>query len=102
MTALTRHALPLLVLLLSIAACATIPPPPYAGPMPGGPCNAASVAWAVGHAPTPDVVERARIESGSAVVRVIAPGQAVTQDFRTDRLNISTNERGAIVGLTCG
>ena len=96
-----RIALPLFVLLLSVAACDTIPPP-SAGPMPGGGCNAAAIAWAVGRAPTPDVVERARVESGSAVVRVIAPGQPVTQDFRADRLTISTNERGAITGLACG
>ena len=96
-----RIALPLFVLLLSIGACTTMPPP-SAGPMPGGACSAAAVAWAVGRAPTPDVVERARVESGSAVVRVIAPGQSVTQDFRADRLTISTNERGAITGLACG
>lgn len=97
-----RIVLPLFVLLLSVVACATIPPPPSAGPMPGGACNAAAVAWAVGRAPTPDLVERARMESGSAMVRVIAPGQMVTQEFRADRLTIRTNERGAITGLACG
>ena len=97
-----RIALPLFVLLLSVAACAAMPPPPYAGPVPGGICNAGAVAWAVGRAPTPDVVERARVESGSALVRVIASGEIVTQEFRADRLTIRTNERGAITGLACG
>lgn len=97
-----RIALPLFVLLLSVAACATMPPPPYAGPAPGGVCNAGAVAWAVGRAPTPDVVERARLESGSTLVRVIAPGEMVTQEFHADRLSIRTNERGAITGLACG
>lgn len=96
-----RIALPLFVLLLSVAACATLPPPPFAGPMPGA-CNAAAVAWAASRVPTADVVERARVESGSAVARVIAPGQMVTQEFRADRLTIRINERGAITGLACG
>ena len=97
-----RIALPLFVLLLSVAGCATMPPPPYAGPAPGGACNAAAVAWAIGRAPTPDVVERARVESGSALVRVVAPGEMVTQEFRAERLTIRTNERGAIIALACG
>lgn len=96
-----RTALPLFVLLLSVAACATIPPP-YAGPAPGGVCNAAAVGWAIGRAPTPDVVERARVESGSALVRVVAHGEMVTQEFRAERLTIRTNERGAITALACG
>lgn len=98
---MTRIGLPLFVLLLSMVACSTIPPP-YAGPGPQGLCHAEAASWAIGRAATPDVVERARAESRSASVRVIEPGQAVTQDYRGDRLNISVNERGAIVGLKCG
>src|SRR3970282_2964050 len=97
-----RIALPLFVVLLPVAPSAAMPPPPYAGPVPGGICNAGAVAWAVGRAPTPDVVERARVESGSALVRVIAPGEMVTQEFRADRLTIRTNERDAIIALACG
>src|SRR3970040_3169373 len=96
-----RIALPLFVLLLPVAAAAAMPPPPYAGPVPGGMCDAGAVAWAVGRAPTPDVVERARVESGSALARVVAPGEMVTQEFRADRLTIRTNERGAITALVC-
>lgn len=97
-----RIALPSL-LLLSIVGCAALPPP-YAGPAPSGPgmCDAVRVGWAIGRAPTPDVVERARVESYSAVARVIEPGMSVTMDFRADRLNIDLNDRRAIVGLRCG
>ena len=98
---LPAAALPLAVLLVSMVACTTMPPP-GAAPMPGGMCNAATVSWAIGRAATPDVVERARLESGSADVRVIKPGDMVTADFRGDRLNITVNERGAIIGLKCG
>lgn len=94
-------ALPLVVLLLSVVACTTLPPSD-AGPPPGGMCNAEAASSAIGHAATPDVVERAHVDSRSSVVRVIEPGQPVTMDYRGDRLNISVNERRAIVGLKCG
>lgn len=95
-----RLAVPVLVLLLSVGACATMPPP--GGPPPSGLCNAEGARGAIGHAPTPDVVERARVDSGSASVRVIRPGGAVTMDFRGDRLNLNVNARDAIEGVKCG
>jgi hypothetical protein len=95
--------LPLVVLILSIGACATMGPPPEPGmPMAGGTCNAEAVRWAIGREPTQDVVERARVESGSAVVRVIRPGEVVTMDYRGDRLNLDVNDRNAISGARCG
>ena len=36
------------------------------------------------------------------MARVIRPGQAVTMDYSTARVNINVNERNAIVGVTCG
>jgi hypothetical protein len=36
-----------------------------------------------------------------ANARVIAPGTAVTDDFRSGRLNIITDENGAITALQC-
>lgn len=92
--------MPVIVLLLAMGACATIPP----GGPPMGPalCNVEGARWALGREPTGDVVERARIESGSAAVRVIRPGEAVTMDFRGDRLNLNVNARNAIDGVKCG
>lgn len=89
-------------LVLATAACATTPPPPMVAHPGTGQCNAHAVAWAVGRAATPDVVEQAREQSGSVDVRVIEPGMAVTMDYRHDRLNLKVNERGAITGVSCG
>ena len=94
-------ALPVAVLLLSMAGCAATPP--AAAPLPAdGPCMADAASWAIGSAATPEVVERARAETHSSDVRVIEPGQPVTMDYSAERLNINVNERGAIVGLKCG
>lgn len=98
-------AVPLVVLMLSVGACATMGPPPEPAPPAAGDramCNAEAVRWAIGREPTPDVVERARVESGSAAVRVIRPGGVVTMDYREDRLNLDVNARGAISGARCG
>ena len=65
-------------------------------------CNAEAVRWVIGREPTADVVERARVESGSATVRVIRPGEVVTMDYRDDRLNLDVNERGAVISARCG
>lgn len=97
---------PVIVLLLSVGACSSMPPPPDAvATAPGtgaGSCNAGPVAWAVGREATADVVERAQRESGSATTRVIGPGVMVTMDHREDRLNLDTNERNVITRVRCG
>jgi hypothetical protein len=90
----------ILLIALPLAACATMPPP---GPPPlADSCNAEAASWAMGHAVGDDIVERIRVETGSRSVRVIRPGQAVTMDYRGDRVNIKLNERDAIVGVSCG
>lgn len=98
---MTRTILPISVLLLSIAACSTMPPPGAVEQV-SGMCNAESARWAIGKAATPEVVEDARLATQSRDVRVIEPGQAVTMDYRHDRLNIDVNERGAITSVRCG
>lgn len=35
-------------------------------------------------------------------VRVIYPGQAVTRDFREDRLNVEVDQSGRVIGIKCG
>lgn len=98
---MSRIVEPLLLALgLALMGCAPMPvapSPPYTGQ-----CDAAKAAWAIGRAATADVIERVRVETGSQVVRVIKPGQAVTMDFSAARVNISVNDRNAITGITCG
>ena len=40
--------------------------------------------------------------SGARELRVIAPGMAVTMDYRPDRLNIETDAQGRITRIKCG
>lgn len=40
--------------------------------------------------------------SAEKLVRIIAPGTAVTMDYRADRLNVETDEAGIITRVYCG
>ena len=86
---------------LGLAACASQMPPPPNVPIETQ-CVAGAGAWAIGRAPTDQVVEQIRIDTRSNSVRVIHPGDVVTMDYRGDRVNIKVNERNAIVGVSCG
>lgn len=79
--------------LLMLAACA-----PQAGPAsPPGPdeCGAAALSSLIG-APA------AAAPAPSETVRVIRPGDAVTLDYRAERLNVEIGEDGRIERLRCG
>ena len=95
-----RTVLSAAALVLVASACTTLPPPMAQQPMDA--CTTDRIGWVIGQAATPEVVERAQYESHSRDVRVVEPGQAVTLDYRGDRLNLHVNKAGAIHQATCG
>ncbi|MBK8629638.1 MAG: hypothetical protein IPN84_05380 [Sphingomonadales bacterium] len=46
--------------------------------------------------------QKARALAGAGMVRWVRPGQAVTLDYRTDRLNIMLDDKDRIASLSCG
>lgn len=87
-----------LLLPVGLIACAPMP-----DPMPGPVrCNAGAVQGFVGREARPGAVERAKRRAGARDVRVIRPGQAVTMDFRSDRLNLEVDHRNNIRRAHCG
>ena len=97
---MAKHLPAVFLLALPLAACA--PMPPSTPPPMDYQCVAEAASWAIGQGVTDQVIERIRIDSHSDSARVIRPGQAVTLDFRHDRVNVKLNERNAIVGISCG
>lgn len=95
-----RTTLSATALILVAAACTTMPPPMAGQGMQS--CTTDTIGWVIGKAATPEVVERAQYESHSRDVRVVEPDQAVTLDYREDRLNLHVNKAGAIHEATCG
>lgn len=106
------------IALLPLAACSPTPaaeqpgnatPAPAATYTPGGPddpirtgCNTAAAKGLVGRAADAGTQAEAMRLTGAKTVRVIAPGAMVTQDFRSDRLNIRTDGANTILSFDCG
>ena len=67
-----------------------------------GVCTAGPAEALVGEHYRRHVPTRAKRLSGARVVRVVMPGELVTQDFREDRLTIRVDHRRTITAVRCG
>lgn len=74
---------------------------PEYGRTPGRDCRERGLARFLGKPPTRALVEEARVASGSASVRIVRPDDLITMDRRTDRLNLTLDKAGKIVGARC-
>lgn len=88
---------------LTLAACASrqasepsLPSEPVTA------CRADKVQSLLGQPLTPTLTKQAQERATARTVRVIRPGQAVTMDYRTDRLNIELDSTDRITALRCG
>lgn len=86
---------------LGLSACATPPAtvPPAAGAFQ---CTADAGAWAVGKPINDDLVAKVMADTHSRTSRVVRPGQAVTMDFRGDRVNLMLDGNDRVDRVTCG
>lgn len=90
----------LLPALLALAACASQPAADAVAS--GGTCNAEPAQSHVGKPATDANVEAAFTASGAKTMRSIKPGQAVTMDYREDRVNVYQDASGNIERIGCG
>lgn len=87
---------------LMLMACTTVPPEEEEVPEHGaGNCDASKVQDLVGRQRSEALGAEALRRSGAKALRWIEPGSAITQDLRSDRLNIDLDSRGRITGLRC-
>lgn len=87
--------------LLTLGACAKPAAPIAEATAPGVQCDANAVQSLVGRMAT-DVTAEAQKRSGARSVRSYRSGDAVTMDFRPDRLNVERDATGKVVKFTCG
>ena len=80
----------------------TVTPPAQEGAEQPMQCNADAVQKVIGQAYTDALGEAARQQSGSRSLRVMRPGQAMTMDYRIDRLNLELDAGGKVVSARCG
>ncbi|GAA4326898.1 hypothetical protein GCM10023144_10920 [Pigmentiphaga soli] len=82
----------------AIAACQSVTGQDGAGP---GVCRRDAATSLKGKDRLTD--EQARQATGATIVRQVTPGQAVTMDYRQERVTIETDpETGKIVRAICG
>lgn len=65
-------------------------------------CNADAVQSFVGRKADAATVKAAVAASGAKTARVIGPDMMVTMDYRGDRLNLSVDDAGKILAVSCG
>ncbi|MGO4550879.1 I78 family peptidase inhibitor [Lysobacter sp. 2RAF19] len=102
--------------MLALSACTSAPRsesassgsalPPAAAtttpPMLAASCKAGNAQQFVGKTATPEIVEQARVASGATTARVLTPDQAITMEYRGDRLNVRVGADNVIGSVGCG
>ncbi|MBV1687423.1 hypothetical protein KRR38_06960 [Novosphingobium sp. G106] len=79
------------------------PPSESAKPEPAADeCGASKLGSYMGQAAAADTMVKIKQTIGHERIRTINPGDAVTMDFRPDRLNVEVGEDGRIKRLRCG
>ncbi|WP_263262075.1 I78 family peptidase inhibitor [Pseudomonas sp. RIT-PI-S] len=67
-----------------------------------GRCNAEGAQFAVGQQASAALLEQAKARSGSLMGRILGPHDAVTMDYRSERLNLNADDSGKIIRANCG
>ncbi|HTN62245.1 MAG TPA: I78 family peptidase inhibitor [Devosia sp.] len=105
---MTLHFLPGIVAfaaVLILTGCTNAAPLSAQLPRPPD-CGASLLQEKIGEPVTGSTAADAKVDGvpvrSQGVVRVIAPGQAVTQDYSNARLNLETDADGNLVRATCG
>lgn len=67
-----------------------------------GTCNAQAASYAVGQSATQALQSELITKSLAKTLRVVRPGEAVTQEFSSQRLDLDVDSAGRITGVRCG
>ncbi len=65
-------------------------------------CDAAAAQFAVGKPASPTLLEQARTSARAQTARVLGPNDMVTLEYRSDRLNLNTDQAGRVGRVNCG
>ncbi len=93
------RAVPMIALVLSVAACASTPKPVVPG-VAG--CNIDGLGDLIGKRAETALGGTAMQRSGAKAMRWLRPDTAMTMDYRTDRLNVLLNDADVVTGFRCG
>jgi hypothetical protein len=68
----------------------------------GSGCNSDAAQYAVGKTATPELFEQLQQRAGAKVTRLVRPDDAMTMDFNSERLTITTDNALVIQTARCG
>lgn len=71
-------------------------------PASGKTCDAAALQSQIGQKATPSVMEDLRTRSGSTTARMLRPGELVTMEYNTTRLNLILDDKDVMTAIRCG
>jgi hypothetical protein len=77
----------------------SIPAPPPAAAVA---CDRAKAQWALGQSGDAALLEKARIDSGAKIARILKADQAVTMEYNESRLNLRVDAKGVVNNVNCG
>ncbi|WP_330565380.1 I78 family peptidase inhibitor [Pseudomonas yamanorum] len=65
-------------------------------------CEAKAAEFAIGQKASPQLLEQARSRAGAQNARILKPDDMVTLEYRSDRLNLNTDDNLVINRVNCG
>lgn len=68
----------------------------------GGRCDSDLAAFAVGQPASSALLQQAQQRSGAQVARILRPGDIMTLEYRSERLNLNVDAQGTVARVNCG
>ncbi|MGY2292855.1 I78 family peptidase inhibitor [Pseudomonas sp. SDO528_S397] len=65
-------------------------------------CEAKAAEFAIGQKASAQLLEQARTRAGAQNARILTPDDMVTLEYRSDRLNLNTDDNLVINRVNCG
>lgn len=86
-----------------LSGCTATGAPPQATPsLSSTACDAGPAQGRIGQTATADLGATLLRITGARVLRWVAPGMAVTMDFRPDRLTVAYDDKSVVTRISCG
>ncbi|MFJ2483774.1 I78 family peptidase inhibitor [Pseudomonas sp. NPDC087598] len=71
-------------------------------PEAGSRCEATAAEFAIGKKASPALLEQARAKAGAQNARFLKPDDMITLEYRSDRLNLNTDNGLVVTRVNCG
>ncbi|HGM5550090.1 I78 family peptidase inhibitor [Pseudomonas putida] len=65
-------------------------------------CEAKAAEFAIGKKASPELLDQARAKAGAQNARFLKPTDMITLEYRSDRLNLNTDNNLVVTRVNCG